>query len=184
MKTPLSFQITEYDCGPTSLLNALRYLYNRQEIPVEIIKEIYKDTWDKDYHGTSREAIKILSERINKIIENKILNIHSSYLSKEEVSVEVIKNCLNNNGVVLYRTFQAVEHYSIITKISKRYAYIFDPYYVSASYFRNDKEVKNDFNHLFSFNRRVTLKRLNSEKKENFSLGPISGREVLLLNKI
>lgn len=184
MKTPLSFQITEYDCGPTSLLNALRYLYNRQEIPVEIIKEIYKDTWDKDYHGTSREAIKKLSERINVIIENKILNIHSSYLTKDSINVDVMRNCLDNDGVIIYRTYQTVEHYSIITKISKRYVYVFDPYYVSASYFSGDKEVKNYFNHPFTFNRRVTLKRLSSEKKENFALGPIEGREVLLLNKI
>lgn len=26
-KTPLDYQITEYDCGATTLLNALRYLF-------------------------------------------------------------------------------------------------------------------------------------------------------------
>lgn len=183
MKTPLSFQITEYDCGPTSLLNALRFLYNRQEIPVEIIKEIYKDTLDQDYNGTSRDAIKKLSEKINEIKGDKILNIHSSYLAKKDVNIHMIKNCLDNKGVALYRTFQSGEHYSIITKIGKRHAYIFDPYYVSASYFKGDKEVKKYFNHPFTYNRRVTLKRFNSEKKENFALGPIEGREVLLLNR-
>ena len=28
MKQPLRYQITEYDCGPTSLLNAVSFLFN------------------------------------------------------------------------------------------------------------------------------------------------------------
>ena len=32
MKIPLTFQITEFDCGTTSLLNALLFLFDREEI--------------------------------------------------------------------------------------------------------------------------------------------------------
>lgn len=32
MKIPLHYQITEYDCGPTSLLNGLSFLFEREEI--------------------------------------------------------------------------------------------------------------------------------------------------------
>ena len=35
MKVPLRYQMTEYDCGPTSLLNAVSYLFEREEIPPE-----------------------------------------------------------------------------------------------------------------------------------------------------
>ena len=34
MKIPLRYQVSEYDCGPTSLLNALNYLFQREEISV------------------------------------------------------------------------------------------------------------------------------------------------------
>ena len=34
MKIPLRYQISEYDCGPTSMLNAVSYLFEREEIPV------------------------------------------------------------------------------------------------------------------------------------------------------
>ena len=42
MKVPLRFQITEYDCGTTSLINALAYLFDREELPVSLLKAIYK----------------------------------------------------------------------------------------------------------------------------------------------
>lgn len=32
LKTPLAYQATEYDCGTTTLINALRYLFARGEI--------------------------------------------------------------------------------------------------------------------------------------------------------
>ena len=35
MKNPLHYQLTEYDCGPTSLLNAISFLFEREEIPVK-----------------------------------------------------------------------------------------------------------------------------------------------------
>ena len=35
MKVPLRYQNTEYDCGTTSFVNALAYLYDREDIPVE-----------------------------------------------------------------------------------------------------------------------------------------------------
>lgn len=33
MKNPLHYQLSEYDCGPTSMMNALAYLFEREEIP-------------------------------------------------------------------------------------------------------------------------------------------------------
>ncbi len=32
MKNLLIYQSTEYDCGPTTLTNAIRYLFDREEI--------------------------------------------------------------------------------------------------------------------------------------------------------
>lgn len=46
VKTPLDYQITEYDCGTTTLLNALRYLFERSEISPEVYKFIMQYTLD------------------------------------------------------------------------------------------------------------------------------------------
>ncbi len=40
MENPLRHQMTEYDCGPTSMLNAVSFLFPRKEIPPEIIRSI------------------------------------------------------------------------------------------------------------------------------------------------
>lgn len=40
MKNPLHYQISEYDCGPTSMLNGISYLFEREEIPAELIRNI------------------------------------------------------------------------------------------------------------------------------------------------
>lgn len=41
MKISLRFQNTEYDCAITTFINALAYLYDREEFPVELLKDIY-----------------------------------------------------------------------------------------------------------------------------------------------
>ena len=41
-KTPLDYQITEYDCATTTILNAFRYLFNRSEISPEVYQYILK----------------------------------------------------------------------------------------------------------------------------------------------
>ncbi|MDR0904811.1 MAG: peptidase C39, partial [Oscillospiraceae bacterium] len=60
MKTPLQYQITEYDCGPTSLLNALRFLFEREDIPPDVPKYImmycldaYNSKGESGKNGTS-----------------------------------------------------------------------------------------------------------------------------------
>lgn len=32
-KNPLHYQLSEYDCGPTAMLDAISYLFPREEIP-------------------------------------------------------------------------------------------------------------------------------------------------------
>lgn len=40
MKNPLRYQMTEYDCGPTSLLNAVNFLFEREQIPPELVRSV------------------------------------------------------------------------------------------------------------------------------------------------
>ena len=46
MKIPLRFQITEFDCGTVSLQNAISYLFEREDIPAELIRAISLYTLD------------------------------------------------------------------------------------------------------------------------------------------
>ena len=40
MKNFLIYQSSEYDCGPVSLINGIRYLFDREEIYPDVIKFI------------------------------------------------------------------------------------------------------------------------------------------------
>ena len=40
MKNPLHYQLSDYDCGPTSVLNAVAYLFEREDIPPEILRNL------------------------------------------------------------------------------------------------------------------------------------------------
>ena len=41
MKNVLNYQSSEYDCGPTSVVNALRFLYAREELPPCLVKGVW-----------------------------------------------------------------------------------------------------------------------------------------------
>lgn len=190
MKIPLNYQTTEFDCGTTSLLNVFSYLYKREEIPVKLIKIIYINTLDchnkrwKHCCGTSKKAMQKIIKLINNYSKISKFNIKCERLEKERVTLNVMISCLKKKGCILVRCWQTTEHYIIITKIDKKYAYIFDPYYINENIINKDRNVKIITNKPFTYNRKVTLTRLFSLKKLDFSLGKISNRECVIFNKI
>lgn len=190
MKIPLTFQITEYDCGTTSLLNALIYLFDREEVPISLLKAIYRYTLDAEgahgiigEAGTSREAVEKLSHWITRYSKANDFKITCENLEKEEVTEDKIRECLNDNGCVLARCYQSVEHYVLITKMDDTFAYIFDPYYVEEDYYYHDEQVAVVLNQIFTHNRLVKIQRLFNQSKQDFSLMEIEKREVVLINR-
>lgn len=191
MKVPLRFQITEYDCGTTSLINALAFLFDREDLPVSLLKAIYKYTLDAEGEsgvvgegGTSRNAIEKLSHWIHRYTTNNDFNLSSVVLEKEDVTLDRLKECLLAGGCVLARCYQGVQHYVLITHIDDNFAYIFDPYYLEEDYYCDDKQVAIVLNQSFTHNRVVKINRLFNESKQDFSLMEIENREAVLLNKI
>lgn len=80
MKNPLRYQISEYDCGPTSLLNALSFLFQREEISPELIRNIMLYSLDcygsgvLGKSGTSRMAMTFLSNWLDGVGQTGILS--------------------------------------------------------------------------------------------------------------
>ena len=191
MKTPLRFQVTEFDCGTISLLNAFSYLFERNEIPALLVKAIHKYTLDcyDEYGnlgqgGTSKEAVNKLAHWITRYANSNDFKVTCKILEKEAITLDKLKECLENKGCIFIRCWQECEHYVIITKIDKNFAYIFDPYYLDKNEYVKDKEVKIILNKPFTHNRKVSLKRLFSESKKDFALGEIDRRECVLINRI
>ena len=92
MKNPLHYQISECDCGPTSMLNAISYLFDREDIPPEIIRNVmlycldcYSAEGVPGQSGTSRMAMMFLSNWLNEFGKIGRLSVNSAYLSGEDV---------------------------------------------------------------------------------------------------
>ncbi len=92
MKQPLRYQITEYDCGPTSLLNAVSFLFEREDIPPELVRNIMLyslDTYGADgfsgKSGTSHTAMLFLSHWLEGFGKAGRLPIRSEYLTASSV---------------------------------------------------------------------------------------------------
>ena len=191
MKVPLRYQNTEYDCGTTSFVNALAYLYDREDIPVELLRAIYRFTLDVENKkgvvgagGTSREHAELLSKYfVEYANKNKNFNINCEILNGQDVSLDKLKETLSKKGVIIARCWQDGEHYILITNIDDNFAYVFDPYYLEEDYYVEDEDVAIVLYETFTHNRLVKLDRLFDESLKDFSLLEKDKRSVILINK-
>lgn len=191
MKVPLRYQNTEYDCGTTSFVNALAYLYDREDVPVELLKAIYRFTLDVEgidgvegKGGTSKKHAELLAKYFVEFANrNDDFDIKCKILYGENVTLERIKDSLNNNGVVIARCWQDSEHYVLITNIDENFVYLFDPYFLEEDYYVDDEDVAIILHETFTHNRVVKIERLFSEKLEDFSLMKKDNRSIILINR-
>lgn len=141
MKTPLRYQATEYDCGPTALLNAVAYLYDVEEIPPDFPKNIYGYTLDEcNEHGvacrrgTSTNSMFFMASWFNTYAQATKYPIETEFFRDQDVKLEQIENCLRQGGVSIVKCELDGPHYITVTGMDERYLYVFDPYYVDYEY--------------------------------------------------
>lgn len=192
MKIPLRYQLSEYDCGPTTMLNAIGYLFDRETVPPEVIRNIMLyslDCYNKEgapgRKGTSCAAMMFLSHWLDGLGETPALPVKSEYVSGAAVHLGegAISRALALGGVAVLRLYYDVEHYVLLTGIRDGYAYLFDPYYLNASMQKELEaagvEVQQE--HLQGWNRRAPLTLFHQEGQGIYALGPKERREAVLL---
>ena len=140
MYTPLQYQVSEYDCVPISFINAISYLFERNEIPPMVIRHIYMyslDTVGRDARlgsaGTSEYAVRLLGSWLSSY-KIKKFSVRTEYLKGEEVKLhkkDKIYSCLEEGGVGLCKVFfdRRQEHYNLLMRIEQGWVFCFDPYY-------------------------------------------------------
>ena len=108
MKSPLRYQISDYDCGPTSMLNAVSFLFEREQIPPELIRNIMLfslDAFSPDgafgKSGTSCTAMMFLSNFLGSFGRTGQLDLSARYLSGSCVRLSAEKYL---NGIFFFPT--------------------------------------------------------------------------------
>lgn len=189
MKNPLNYQTTEYDCGPTTMMNAISFLFKREEISPDITKCImqycldgYNSRGEAYKSGTTDTAMWFLSNWLNHFGKVRKFPVLCENLSGKDVFISEnsrITECLQQKGAVVAKVMLGCWHYVLFTGIEGEYVDLFDPYYRQKPYeadgvFMIWDEPKRR-------NRRVHVDVLNDTGKGIYALGKTECRECVLL---
>ena len=138
MKNPLCYQMTEYDCGPTSLLNAVSFLFEREQIPPELVRSVMLfclDCFGADGAagkcGTSCMAMQFLCSWLEGFGRAGHLPVRASYLSGRDVHFSAngrLRDALRRGGAAVVRLDLEGAHYVLLTGIEGDEVSLFDPY--------------------------------------------------------
>lgn len=189
MKIPLRYQMSEFDCGPTSLLNAISYLFEEEEICPDIIRSIMLYCLDgfgpdglSGKTGTSATAMMFLSNWLTNYGKTGRLPVSSQYFSGKDVHFNegsAILEGLRAGGVAVQRLYLEVGHYVLLTGLDGDKVLAFDPYYEESPF--DDPEVQIVTDHPTAYNRIIPMRVLESEGQADYNLGAVELREAVLL---
>ncbi|MBQ9991167.1 MAG: peptidase C39 [Lachnospiraceae bacterium] len=189
MKNPLHYQLSEYDCGPTSMLNAMAYLFEREQLSPELLRNIMLyclDCYGKDgitgKSGTSCMAMMFLSNWLNGFGTAGHLPVSSRFLSGEEVNFNqngLLRDALCRGGAAVVRVDFEGWHYVLLTGIRKEEVLVFDPYYRKEDF--PWKEVQMIPDQPTSYNRIIPTHFFDQEEIKPYSFGPEKTREAVLI---
>ncbi|MDD2972694.1 MAG: peptidase C39 [Lachnospiraceae bacterium] len=189
MKNPLSYQSTEYDCGPTTVLNAINYLFPREEIYPDVVKSImqycldcYSDKGEAYKNGTTGMAMMFLSNWLNHFGKVKHWPIQCVMVNGREVYIgqnSRIAECLQQGGAVVARVMLGCWHYVLLTGMDENQVYAFDPYYRRNPF--KEQKINMVTDQPKRMNRKITWDIINAEGKNDYALGEIEQRECMLI---
>lgn len=190
-KTPLRYQASEYDCGPTTLVNALSYLFDREDIPPEVVRcvylyclDAYNEKGEFARNGTSCMAMLFMSSWLDAYGQVKPFPVRCRYCKGEEVYIgqeSRLVQALFCGGVVIVRLLLENWHYVLLTGIDRDTGDVslFDPYFTDE--YLGKEGIRQVEGEPCRRNRVVPAACFNREHGLLYSLGPVEKREAVLL---
>lgn len=200
MKVPFRQQASEYDCVPTTVINALSYLFSRRELPPFMVHRVYKDLLDMElFRGTSSRAIQDLGFLLNNYKDNsyKKFAVNSRFLRGSQVHLQhnsKIIRCIKANGAALICVHASWNswHYILGFRLEDGWLHCYDPFPRSKRFFVNNDAVQfvvptghQDPNLIIRCDwLENEFGRNDNYDKFKYVLGCNDDRECLLLNRI
>lgn len=189
---PLQYQMSEYDCVPTAVINAVACLFQRAEVPPMVVRHIYMyslDTVDRGARlgraGTSKMAIRLLRHWLGTYRAGRF-SLSTEYLEADQVHVREhspILACLREGGVALLnvRLSKGEEHFVTAMAVQDSEMLCWDPYFRTTI-----RGLQGRVRQLESDGRAPNLgirfEQLDAAARNTrFSLGPVDEREALLM---
>lgn len=190
LKNVLIHQSTEYDCGPTCLVNALRFLFERAEIPPDVLRHIWMTGMDtccaqrQGWRGTSRWAMGYLAGWLDETGSGGCLPVATAHLTGKEAAVFPggrAWDCLATGGCAVMRCWAGgIPHYVLLTALLPQGEVgLFDPYAEEPVFREPGRRVIHGEEG--RMNRGVAFSLLNQEDHGDYAMGEKKERELVLL---
>lgn len=192
MYIPLHYQVSEYDCVPTAFINAISYLFERNEIPPMVIRHIYLyslDTVGRNARfgigGTSKYAVRLLGNWLSSY-KIKQFSVTTEFLEKDKVHLgegSGIHACLEEGGIALCNILlsKGDPHYLMLIRIQDGWIYCFDSYKKVSLRGMKNRVLLLPYEEGRSPNLKIRTEWMDQEERKRFCLGPLAVRECLLI---
>lgn len=193
MKVPFRSQVSEFDCVPATFVNALVYLFEREQIPPTVLQRIYQYSLDtvtsrqRIGRGTSGFAVKLLANYLSEVAE-RAFRLDVEVFEDSEVSLGTnnrIARCLNDEGIVLLRVKDTEDdwHYILGLQLDDQWLYSYDPYHTRGAEEVGQFEFLEE-TRLHDPNLRVSRSRLDTQtNRSRYCLGTVTERQCVLLRR-
>lgn len=188
MKSPLMYQMTERDCGVVSVYNAISFLFDRDEMPLEFLNIMASYSigcYDEEGNLSNKEfcdnILFFASSWIEDYAKEKHISLRTKHLLGRDVNLLEIRNCLLAGGSVSLKTkLNNKNHFVTITKMDNNFIYIFDPYYKTTESYSSQLGIEVILDKPFYYNRKVKIENFIQEKSGELMLGDEDNREAVL----
>lgn len=196
MKNPLNYQSSEYDCGPVTVINGIRYLFDREEVYPDLVKEVmhycmdsYNDKSEPCKCGTSAACMRYMADWLTCFGKTHQFPLGCCVISGESCVLEKggpILTALENGSAIVLRLYLDVPHYVLLTGIEGDQVLLFDPYYEEPDEPDFDQEYLVDGIAFIEdqpkkANRKVSIDRLNSTGNGYYEMGCYEDRLAMLM---
>jgi hypothetical protein len=189
--TPLHYQATQVDCYPTSILNALIWLFERQELPGAVLQRIYLCCLDGIEHRitgsyTSEHASLALVDWLSDFktpafaVDAEVITGHALHLNP---SSRVLR-WLRRGGVAVLDVYDttATTHSILALAAGVDHVDFWDPYLRGRRYDYGSGSMRLATDGR-SPNLRLAKARLGSPRLRRYALGPTATRTGVLVRR-
>lgn len=182
-------QIAGYDCAPTAFINALIYLFKREEIPIDVVQGIYKNTLNGNLDfGSTSDDIKNVADFLKGYhCRKKGWNFAVAIDHQVGKRIDFSKINLKSNKVCCVLRVKITGGYGhYITAFYEKdgYIYCYDPYFKKES--KKKRETRNWCLKKMSNGCNLRIKReyLFEEKENGVYRTGSEYREFILIKRI
>ena len=207
-KIPFQYQVTEFSCISTTIINGLLYLFPREHLPDEVLAKIWQystdiisGNLDKDcILGVQVSAVELIISCLNAYakMRPKTFNIECTHYFNEKVHLKrgsKILKCRDENIAVLTSLCcdedYSLSHAVLAIDCDDDWVYFFDPYF-TLNEKRFPKEVIRVKNEQLEderikgqgWNLKIKRSYLDIDDCKIYNFGPLHDRQCIMFEKV